>query len=168
MYPQRTPLVDGSGRLGRPKPRRGRGQLLVLVLLVWAGAHPVRATGGADVDARLDLLFGVHEPYRIFLRDLQTAIARNARDQVAAMVSYPLRTRIAGKWVRLKTRAQFLDQYDALLPARTRSIIVQATYDGLFANSSGVMLGDGQVWFSATCPNKACTSRSVKIIALNP
>ena len=83
------------------------------------------------------------------------------------MVSYPLRTRIGDKWVRLKTPAQFLEHYDALLPAKTRAAIAQATYEGLFANSNGVMIGDGQVWFSAVCPDKTCGSRSVKITAIN-
>ena len=47
--------------------------------------------------------------------------ARDERDQVAALVSYPLRTRLKGKSLRLTTPAQFLGHYDELLPPKTRA-----------------------------------------------
>lgn len=100
-------------------PHRARGLLLAFVL---AGVIlPAVAANSPEVEARLDRLFGVHEPYRIFLQDLQSAVARDERDQVAALVSYPLRTRLKGKSLRLTTPAQFLGHYDELLPPKTRA-----------------------------------------------
>jgi hypothetical protein len=122
----------------------------------------------AQVNARLDLLFGEHEAYRSFLQQLQFAVSEHARERVAGMVNYPLRTRIKGKWVRLQTPAQFLAHYDDLLTPKTQDAITRQTYGDLFANNQGVMIGKGEVWYSGVCKDKSCNSRSLKIIAINP
>jgi hypothetical protein len=42
---------------------------------------------------------------------------------------------------------------------------VNQSYGQLFANSQGVMIGDGQVWFGGVCERQSCV---VRIIAFNP
>lgn len=140
----------------------------VLVAACAAASRPGLAAETAQVDARLDLLFGEHEAYRNFLHELQIAVSEHARGRVAAMVSYPLRTRINGQWVRLQTPAQFLAHYDALLTPKIQDAITRQTYDDLFSNSQGVMIGSGEVWYSGVCKGHNCSSRSLKIIAFNP
>ncbi len=140
--------------------------LLLLVLL--AGSAVGVAAEAAQVDARLDVLFGEHEPYRSCLRELQAAVSEQAREQVANMVSYPLRTRLKGQWVRLHTPAQFLVHYDELLTWKTQQAIAQQAYGDLFSNSLGVMIGNGELWFGSVCNDHSCSARSVKIIAINP
>ena len=132
-----------------------------------AGSTASEPTAAA-VDARLDLLFGGHDAYRSFLQDLQVAVAGNMREQVAGMVSYPLSTKLQGRAVRIRTPRQFLSHYEALLPPQTRRLLAQQSYRGLFANSAGVMLGSGELWFSGVCQDQACDSRAIKITALNP
>ncbi len=119
-------------------------------------------------DARLDQLFGEHAAFHAFLDELKVAVAADDRPKVAGLVSYPLRTRIEGHAVRLRTPEDFLAHYDALISPATRSRIAAQTYAGLFANGHGAMIGDGQVWFASVCPDPTCTSRSVRIIGLNP
>jgi hypothetical protein len=69
---------------------------------------PRRRPGGEGVDQRLDVLFDQHELYRVFPRDLQAAVAANARQQVGAIVGHPLRTRIKDQIVQLGDAQQFL------------------------------------------------------------
>jgi hypothetical protein len=140
----------------------------VLVAAFAAAPPPGLAAETAQVDARLDLLFGEHEAYRNFLHELQIAVSEHARGRVAAMVNYPLRTRIHGQWVRLQTPAQFLAHYEELLTPKTQDAITRQTYDDLFSNSQGVMIGSGEVWYSGVCKDRNCSSRSLKIIAFNP
>ncbi len=128
--------------------------------------EPPGSSGG--IDARLDLLFGEHDPYRAFLRDLQAAVAADQRSRVAAMVSYPLKARIHGHVVRIGTTQQFFGHYDELLPQATRAQIAAQSYEGLFVNSQGVMIGSGQLWFSGVCGDELCSRRTIKIIAFNP
>lgn len=136
-------------------------------LMAGSGATLAEVPAG-DVDQRLDALFGAHEPYRVFLRDLQEAVAADARQQVAAMVSYPLRARIRDHAVQLGDAQQFLARYDEILTPKTLEAISQQSYQGLFANSRGVMIGTGQVWFSGICRDAGCRARTIRIIAFNP
>jgi|HubBroStandDraft_1064217.scaffolds.fasta_scaffold02351_4 hypothetical protein len=139
--------------------------LLAVLMLVSA---PLAAQDPGSIDARLDILFGEHDSYRRFLTDLQQAVAKDARSEVAAMVAYPLTTHIAGKKIILQTPAEFLQHYDQLLPAKALAVIRAQTYPALFANAQGVMIGAGEVWFSGVCADSTCGSRTVRITAINP
>jgi hypothetical protein len=132
------------------------------------GGAALAAVAGEDVDQRLDVLFGEHEPCRVFLRDLQAAVAAHAGRQVAAMVSYPLRTRIRDQTLQLRDAQQFLVHYDEILTPRTLAAISRQSSQGLFANSRGVMIGTGQGWFNAICQDTSCRVRTIRIIAFNP
>jgi hypothetical protein len=159
----------GGAHRERDRARRTRPYLMGLVALgLAAGPLLGMAAESARVDARLDLLFGEHEPYRDFLRELQSAVGEHARERVAAMVSYPLRTRIKAQSLRLHTPAEFLAHYDELLTPKTQHAIAAQSYSDLFSNSQGVMIGQGEVWFGGVCKDQACSARSVKIIAINP
>jgi hypothetical protein len=118
--------------------------LLVVWLMTSSGAS-LAEVAADDVDQRLDIHFGEHEPYRAFLHDLQGAVATDARPRVAAMVSYPLRTRIEVHTVQLRDVAQFLAHYEELLTPGTRAAIEGQSYEGRFANSRGALIGSGQV-----------------------
>jgi hypothetical protein len=153
--------------MGQPRMRAGFFVLLAAWLM--SGSHATLAGESAeDVDQRLDVLFGEHEPYRAFLRDLQRAVAANARQQVAAMISYPLRIRIRDQVVQLGDAQQFLAHYEELLTPKTLEAISRQSYQGLFANSRGVMVGTGEVWFSGICQDAGCRVRAIRIIAFNP
>jgi hypothetical protein len=158
------PQVNGSAHISR------RPVWLVSLFAVALTGVPLlgMAAETAEVDARLDLLFGEHEAYQSFLQELQSAVREHARERVADMVNYPLRTRIKGKWVRLQRPAQFLAHYDDVLRPKIQDAIARQTYGDLFANSQGVMIGKGEVWYGGVCKDKSCSARSCKIIAINP
>ncbi len=154
--------------------RRALGCLALLLsaavesLLGSAVAADAPAPDSPSIESRLDLLFGSHEPYRAFLQELQDAVATRDRNQIAAMVSYPLRTQIAGRVVKLDNPRHFLAHFDELLPQRSLDAISAQTFAGLFANSHGVMIGSGEVWFGAVCASRDCNAPPIMITALNP
>jgi hypothetical protein len=133
-----------------------------------AVAADAPAPDSLPIEGRLDLLFGSHDPYRKFLQALQDAVATRDRNQIAAMVSYPLRTQIAGRVVKLDNPRHFLAHFDELLPQRSLDAISAQAFDGLFANSHGVMIGSGEVWFGAVCAARDCNAPPIMITALNP
>jgi hypothetical protein len=148
--------------------RAGRVTVACLVLLI--GETPALAAQpapAATTEARLDALFGGHEPYRKFLADLQRAVAAGDRQQIAAMVSYPLRTNLGGHVVKLGPK-QLLAHFDELLPPKTLAAITAQSFDTLFANSQGVMIGEGEVWFAAICAARDCSAPPIMITAINP
>ncbi len=132
-----------------------------------AGAAAAEPAPASPTEARLDALFGSHEPYRTFLADLQRAVAARDRQQIVAMVSYPLRTNLAGHVVKLGPK-QLLAHFDELLPQKTLDAITSQSFDTLFANSQGVMIGSGEVWFAAVCAARDCSAPPIMITAINP
>lgn len=136
--------------------------VLVATLLVAAGATGADAQSSGNVDATLDTLFGAHEPYRQFLDSLKKAVAEDDRAQVAAMVAYPFHVRIDGKVVTLRDQAGFVTDYDRIVTPKVKQAIAGQSYATLFANDQGVMIGDGEVWFSGVGSNAV-----VRITAIN-
>jgi hypothetical protein len=98
---------------------------------------------------------------RAFLSELQTAVSQGDKAQVAAMVSYPVLVIQGGRKTRIKTKAEFLSQYDAIFDAHVRQAIAHQSARCLFGNYQGAMIGDGEVWFSEQ-PNG-----TMKIVTVN-
>ncbi len=138
---------------------------LLFPFLVGAGlicAMPAMAQTAADTDAALDSVFGVHEPYHQFLKTLQKAMAADDKAAVAALVDYPFQARINGKAVKLKDTAHFIADYDKIVTPKIKHAVAGQSYATLFANWQGVMVGDGEVWFSGIDGNE-----KIKITAIN-
>jgi hypothetical protein len=122
----------------------------------------------ADIDARLDTLFGAHAPLQEFLATLQSAAAAKDWTAIGARVAYPLKVSLAGRRVRIRSAAEFAAHARQILTPKVLAAIQAQTYAGLFANAQGVMIGDGEVWFTSVCPDTRCSDATVRITAFNP
>lgn len=138
------------------------------IVLAMAAAAPVAAQSDEETSARLEALFGAHEPYEAFLTRLKDAVAAGDQRSVAAMIAYPLETRIAGLPVTLAAPEDVVRRYDQLFTPPVVAAIERQTFATLFANAEGVMIGDGEIWFSGICGDEACADATVRIIAINP
>lgn len=134
----------------------------VIMAVVAATATDARAQSTADIDAALDSVFGAHAPYRQFFETLQKAVAADDRPAVARLVDYPFQARIGGKAVKVRDAAHFVADYDRIVTPKVKRAIADQTYATLFVNWQGVMIGDGEVWFSGVGSNPV-----VKITAIN-
>ncbi len=127
-----------------------------------AAPMTVGAQTKAEVDASLDTLFGNHQPYHDFFDSLKKAVAAGDKAAVAAVVDYPFQARINGKAVKLRDAAHFMADYDKIVTSKVKNAVAGQTYETLFANWQGVMIGDGEVWFSGVGDGN-----TVKITAIN-
>lgn len=84
---------------------------------------------------------------RAFLAELQAAVSKGDKAKAAAMISYPLLVTHDSAKTRIRTKAQFLTQYDSIFDAHVRQAIVQQSAKCLFGNWQGTMIGDGEVWY---------------------
>jgi hypothetical protein len=84
---------------------------------------------------------------RAFLSELQNAVKSEDKAKVAAMVSYPLLVIHGSRKTHIKTKAEFLNQYEAIFDAHVRQAIARQSAKCLFGNYQGAMIGDGEVWF---------------------
>jgi hypothetical protein len=98
---------------------------------------------------------------RAFLSELQKTVKAEDKAKVAAMISYPLLVIHGSRRTRIKTKAEFLGQYEAIFDAHVRQTIAQQSAKCLFGNYQGAMIGDGEVWFREQ-PN-----RTMKIVTVN-
>ena len=146
-----------------------------LAVLLIIGGSPIGAvhatdtsTGPRDVDARLDALFGSHESLKQFLISLKKDSANKRWPAIAALVAYPIKIRLGGHLIRIRNPSEFMAHSEEVLTPRVLAAIERQTYGSLFANAQGVMIGDGEVWFSAVCRSADCKNAPIKITAINP
>lgn len=85
------------------------------------------------------------------------AVKDNQREAVASCIRYPIGVTLDGKSRKIKDRADLLANYGLIFSPGYREAILQGMPHGMFARDTGVMLGDGEVWFDGTG----------KVIALN-
>lgn len=140
-------------------------QKLAYTLLVGfctALTTPVSAQTAADTNAALDGAFGTHEPYHRFFETLQKAVGAGDKAAVAALVSYPFQARVNDKAIKLRDAAHFVADYDKIVTPKVKQAVANQKYETLFANWQGVMIGDGEVWFSGIGGND-----KIKITAIN-
>ncbi len=125
---------------------------------------PLSAFAGnvSEMNAALDALFGEHDRYHAFFGALKKAVADGDKKAVAAMVDYPFQARIDGKAVKIRDAAHFVADYDKVVTAKVIHALQGQTYETLFANWQGVMVGDGEVWFSGVGD-----ANQIKITAIN-
>jgi hypothetical protein len=104
-----------------------------------------------------------------FLSQLQAAVRSNDRSAVVRLVNLPLRVNFAGGGRVYRDRQAVTRDFDRIFTAKVRRAIAAQRPDQLFVRDQGTMIGDGEVWFSESCANAACSATGpVRILAVNP
>ncbi len=133
------------------------------VILVALMMPPAAFSGSVgEVNSNLDALFGEHERYHAFFDALKKAVASDDKKAVAALVDYPFQARIGDKAVKIRDAAHFVADYDKVITKKVKQALHVQAYENLFANWQGVMIGDGEIWFSGVG-----SANQVKITAIN-
>lgn len=99
---------------------------------------------------------------RTFLARLQAAVQSNDREQIAEMISYPVLILNSGKRTHIRQKKEFLTNFRLIFTDPVRDAILHQTAQCLFGNSTGAMVGNGEVWFREQPPDQW------KIITINP
>ena len=136
---------------------------------LWFSAFTVFAA--QTTDQRLDYICGEHEPYHKFFDTFKTAVASDDKKTVANLINYPLMVNRESGTKYIKSSAALLRNYDAIFTENVRHEIAIQTYDTLFVNWQGVMIGRGQVWFEGICSgiitNGKCENVTVNVVTIN-
>lgn len=105
------------------------------------------------------------------LRAIQDAVRAHEPERVAEFVEFPLRVNSDGGHRMVPDAATFVLEYPDVFPERIRAALMAQRVDELFANSHGVMVGDGEIWFAALCDPSAgaldCVNERFRVIAVN-
>lgn len=120
----------------------------------------------SDVRQRIGQLLGEVAPYETVFTALQKGVATHDAKAVAALPIYPLHINVAGQKREIADAAAFEREYDRIITADIARAVTAQTFDTLFVNAQGAMLGDGQVWIGSVCADAACADPQVGIIAI--
>jgi len=103
-----------------------------------------------------------------FLRRLQLSVGAGDARGVAALTLFPLTVR--GK-AGPKTASELAQRFYEIYTEKVRTAVLTQRVDGFFANSRGLMIGNGEVWISALCDADsapgACKNHRVLIVSVN-
>jgi len=125
-----------------------RSVVIVLACAMAWGVPQAVAQSATEVNETLDSLFGEHERLETFFTELQQTVANDDADALAQMVAYPIAVTIDGESVEIAGEGEFISEFDQIFTSDVKDAVMSQSYETLFANWQGVMIGDGEVWFS--------------------
>ena len=102
------------------------------------------------------------EQAKAFFAKFQKAIDADQRQDVAAMVSYPLHSYRNGKATVIKTKADLLAHYDTVFAAGARCAIKAATQDDVWGNWRGFTISAGAIWWDRIIPNSVAQKGNIQ------
>ncbi len=142
--------------------------LAATLALAGAGLHGPAHAADHTVDQSIDSILGDHVTFKRVILATRAAIKSHRPPDLAALVRYPIDVAIGGRKRLVRTPAEFVANYDAIVtPAITEAVLAE-NYEDLFVNQSGVMFGRGEVWIGATCLDNSCKRLDVKITTIQP
>ena len=100
-----------------------------------------------SVEERMNELFGNHQPYKQYFFDLKQAVLENNKDKVCDLVGVPVDLYGDNRTYRIESRTELFDLYDVVFSGHLLDEIKKQTFEDLFVNWKGVMIGSGEIWF---------------------
>ncbi len=159
----RAPRPAGRVAIARPLVPVVAALILCLLCRTVAADEPI--------EQRMDALFGEHERYLAFFQELKDAVIRDDRKAVAGLIHYPLDVFAGRRRTVVRTPAELLKRYHEVFNPNVIRAVTAQEPSALFANWQGVMLGNGQIWFSGVCAGKdrntPCADKTIKVITVN-
>jgi hypothetical protein len=103
-----------------------------------------------------------------FFDELSRAVLDGDRKWVLHHVAIPLTVRTGSAVRTINSLQEVGDQYDRIFTSRVISMLWIQRPDRLFKNAHGIMVGNGELWFSAASQGKAESGESsYDIIAIS-
>ncbi|WP_313142226.1 hypothetical protein [Stenotrophomonas sp.] len=118
------------------------------------------AAGEGDARARIDSVLGDAAQYEKVFNAFKTAVVGGDRAAVVEEVRFPLN--IAGGR-KITGPGEFQRNYEKIITPAVVKAMSGQEFSKVFVNQQGVMIGDGQVWLTGECLDKACARTEVKV-----
>ena len=129
------------------------------------------ATSTAEIRKNLTYLYGEYEIYESFYYKLTKAILEKDTETVASMNMYPVRVNSKSGAIYVKTEKEFIAKFESIVNDKMLEAVKSEKFEGLFANSNGMHIGLGDIWFTGYCvgteSGKECETVIVKVMAYN-
>lgn len=116
--------------------------------------------GEGDARARIDSVLGDAAQYQKVFNAFKTAVVGGDRAAVVEEVRFPLNV-AGGK--KITGPGEFQRNYEKIITPAVVKAMSEQEFGKVFVNQQGVMIGDGQVWLTGECLDKACARTEVKV-----
>lgn len=89
-----------------------------------------------------------------FLNEIQGYIVSSNRDKLAEQIVYPINAKVYGEVTKIQNKDDFVKNYDQIFYPEFKQVVSSAFTKYLFANSQGIMFGDGMynIWINEVIP----------------
>lgn len=94
---------------------------------------------------------GIDNPveFEKMFNTVKELVADGNKEGVEKYIIYPLRINTPKEKTTIKTKKEFIKNYDAIFTDKVKTVLENQKVKDLFVNYQGVMVGDGQIWFGA-------------------
>lgn len=107
---------------------------------------------------------------RPFFELLKESVKNNDKAKLSMHVQYPIKVYVPVNNAKMKkskrttihNAKEFLAHFDLIINKKVRDAVLKQSYDSLFCNWQGVMIGNGEIWINSIVGND-----SLFIIAIN-
>jgi len=146
---------------------------LKLALLIFTFIFSSSTLAVTDVKMReiLTSLYGESEIYEIFYFKLRSALISGDKQTVAELNDYPIRVNFDSGTKYYKSEKEFVENYSNIVTKEMLSRVSKHKFNELFANSYGMHIGLGDIWFTGYCigkvKGKECEQVKVNVTAYN-
>ncbi|EOW2139661.1 hypothetical protein N5C16_19485 [Stenotrophomonas sp. GD03908] len=113
-----------------------------------------------DARARIESVLGDAAQYEKVFNAFKTAVVGGDRAAVVEEVRFPLNI-ADGK--KITGPGEFQRNYETIITPAVVKAVSEQDFGKVFVNQQGVMVGDGQVWLTGECLDKACARSEVKV-----
>ncbi|MBZ9622098.1 hypothetical protein G9F71_004390 [Clostridium sp. FP2] len=79
---------------------------------------------------------------------IKSLVQNNEISKVANYVSYPLNVNKKDKKIKIKSKENFIKSYNTIITEDVKKALLNQDVTKTFVNYQGVMVGDGEVWFT--------------------
>lgn len=105
---------------------------------------------GVEYGKRYEMAVTSHSDQEVenYVSKIQGYVKNNNKEQFAELVKYPVTVNINGKAEKIENKADFIKNYDQIFNPAFKHEISNAFTKYLFANSKGIMFGEGlyNIW----------------------
>lgn len=138
--------------------------LTALLLPTYASAESV-----GDMDRDIDTLqgSGFHDSFHNFLNDIKKYASSEDKAKISEMISYPINITVDSRTKTIYDKKDFIKNYDSIFTKHLLNTIKNQKYEDLIVKDIGAGIGRGELWFSAICPTKECTTSKIEIMQIN-
>jgi hypothetical protein len=103
---------------------------------------------------------------RHFFQGIKDAVTKGDKASLARMVEYPITVPLGKRDQEIRTPEAFVKHYEEIINENLKAAVGEQTFETLFVNYDGVMIGNGVIWFSGLADADG-TNKRIRIIAVN-